>query len=63
MPLHQLPVLIFGDKKMVQSTAICRYLAKKVGLAGENELENYEIDSVLDTFNDLRLSKSQNAIR
>lgn len=57
MPFGQMPVLEIDDKKIVQSSAICRYLGKLVGLAGDNDFESMEIDSVLDTFNDLRLSK------
>ncbi|KAK5640320.1 hypothetical protein RI129_011131 [Pyrocoelia pectoralis] len=38
-----------------QSIAICRYLAKKVKLAGANDLEDLEIDAIVDTINDLRL--------
>jgi hypothetical protein len=37
--------------------AICRFLSKKVGLAGANDLENYEIENAVEIFNDLRLSK------
>ncbi|KAG5668485.1 hypothetical protein PVAND_016424 [Polypedilum vanderplanki] len=57
-PLGQLPVLEIDDKEHVQSMAICRYLAKQVGLAGDSDLENMEIDAVVDTFNDIRLKIS-----
>jgi glutathione S-transferase len=57
MPMKQLPVLEMDGKRAFQSVSICRYLGKKVGLAGENGLEDLEIDSVVDTFVDLRLSK------
>lgn len=57
MPFGQMPVLEIDDKKVVQSGAICRYLAKIVGLAGDNDLENLEIDSIVDCFNDIRLSE------
>lgn len=58
MPMGQMPVLeIENGKKLSQSVSICRYLAKKVGLAGKTDLENFEIDSVVDTVNDLRVSK------
>jgi len=56
-PLGQLPVLEVDGKKMNQSISICRFLAKKVGLAGKTDYENYEIDSVIDTIVDLRTSK------
>lgn len=57
MPLGQMPVLEVDGKQMHQSMSICRYLAKKVGLDGKTDYENYEIDSVADTVNDLRQSE------
>lgn len=57
MPFGQMPVLEFDGKKVHQSVAICRYLAKQVGLSGANDFENLEIDMVVDTINDFRLSK------
>lgn len=57
MPLGHVPVLEIDGKKMSQSISICRFLAKKVGLAGNNEMEDFEIDSVIDTVNDFRMSK------
>jgi len=56
-PMGQAPTLEVDGKVMYQSIAITRYLAKKVGLAGSNDWENYEIDNVVDTVNDLRSSK------
>ncbi|XP_070495369.1 uncharacterized protein [Chironomus tepperi] len=58
MPFGQMPVLEIDDKKIVQSGAICRYLGKLVGLAGDNDFESLQVDSVLDIFNDLRLKIS-----
>ncbi|KAK5640387.1 hypothetical protein RI129_011198 [Pyrocoelia pectoralis] len=46
------PHMPFGQ---TPSIAICRYLAKKVKLAGANDLEDLEIDAIVDTINDLRL--------
>jgi glutathione S-transferase len=40
-----------------QSIAICRFLAKEVGLCGSNDFEDFEIDSVVDTINDFRFSR------
>ena len=60
MPMGQMPVLEMpesGGKKVHQSMSICRYLAKKVGLDGKTDYENFEIDSVVDTVNDLRISE------
>ena len=44
-------------KQVGQSRAIARYLAKKVKLAGNDDWENLEIDAIVDTINDLRLSE------
>nr|QIM41217.1 glutathione S-transferase [Calliptamus italicus] len=58
MPFGQMPLLEIDGKKMIQSTAICRYLGKKLGLAGENEWESAQIDMAVDTITDLRLKLS-----
>ncbi|XP_063977327.1 uncharacterized protein LOC135162608 [Diachasmimorpha longicaudata] len=55
MPFGQTPVLEVDGKKIHQSTAICRYLAKQFGLAGKDDWENLEIDAAVDTIHDLRL--------
>lgn len=57
LPLRQLPILEIDGKVFYQSIAICRYLAKKVGLAGSNALEDYEIDNAVDNLNDFRASE------
>lgn len=57
MPLGQMPVLEIDGKRIHQSMAICRFLSKKVGLAGSTDFENYEIDSVVYTIDELRQSK------
>ncbi|CRK93022.1 CLUMA_CG006591, isoform A [Clunio marinus] len=54
MPMGQMPILEVDGKRVHQSTAICRYLAKEVGLAGSNTWEDLEIDIAVDTINDLR---------
>ncbi|XP_044753584.1 glutathione S-transferase isoform X2 [Coccinella septempunctata] len=54
MPFGQLPVLEHNGKKIPQSLAICRYLAKQVKLAGNDDWENLEIDSIAEAVNDLR---------
>lgn len=55
--LGQVPVLEIDGKKIVQSAAICRYLAKKCNLYGKDDWEALEIDSTVDNFYDLRKSK------
>nr|WEU54066.1 glutathione s-transferase sigma-1 [Protohermes costalis] len=54
MPFGQVPVLDIDGKRAHQSGAICRYLAREFGLAGDNNWEALEIDTIVDTINDLR---------
>lgn len=49
----QLPVLEHGDKKLTQSMAIELYLARLFGIYGKNVEDEYQIDSLLCTFEDL----------
>ncbi|XP_071864637.1 glutathione S-transferase-like [Bombus fervidus] len=53
-PYGQLPVLVIDGKKIAQSTAICRYLAKQYGLAGKDDWEALHIDATVDTIHDVR---------
>nr|XP_012217369.1 PREDICTED: uncharacterized protein LOC105669156 [Linepithema humile] len=53
-PFGQVPVLEIDGKKVNQSFAICRYLAKQYKLAGKNDWEALEIDVTIDNINDLR---------
>ncbi|XP_049803132.1 glutathione S-transferase-like isoform X2 [Schistocerca nitens] len=55
MPFGQVPVLEIDGKKLCQSTAICRYLGKQVGLSGANDWENLQIDMAVDTVSDIRM--------
>lgn len=57
MPFGQVPILEIDGKVIHQSMAITRYLAKLVKLVGKDDMEALEIDSVVDTVNDLRASK------
>jgi prostaglandin-H2 D-isomerase / glutathione transferase len=57
MPMGQMPVLEVDGKRAHQSLAITRYLAKQVGLNGADAWEDMEIDTAVDTINDLRLSE------
>ncbi len=49
-PYGSIPVLeVDGNGKMLAgSRSIQRYLAEKCGLAGSNDIENAEIDSIID---------------
>ncbi|XP_046688652.1 hematopoietic prostaglandin D synthase-like, partial [Homalodisca vitripennis] len=53
-PFGQLPLLEEDGKPICQSLAIVRYLAKKAGLAGNNDWEDLQLDIVSDTLVDLR---------
>lgn len=53
-PFGQVPILEVDGKMAPQSIAIARYVAKQVKLTGKNDWEDLEIDSVVDTINDLR---------
>lgn len=55
-PFGQLPTYKENDKLAWQSTAICRYVAKKVKLTGSNDWEDLEIDAIVDTYRDLNHS-------
>ncbi|KAI6238184.1 GST protein [Aphelenchoides fujianensis] len=56
-PFGKLPVLEMDGKKLPESMAIIRYLAKQHGLAGKNDFESAEIDAIVylwkDFFNDI----------
>ena len=56
MPMNQLPCLEVNGKKVNQSLACCRFIAKEIKLAGNDDWENLQIDTVADTVNDFRLS-------
>lgn len=57
MPFGQTPILTVDGKIANQSVAIARYAAKKVKLVGSNDWEDLEIDAIVDTINDFRISK------
>ena len=50
---HQMPILEHNGKKMSQSLAIDLYLLRQFNLYGKNIDEQYEIDNLLCTFDDL----------
>lgn len=46
-----------NGKVVNQSTAIARYIAKQLKLVGKDDWEDLEIDAVVDSITDLRLSE------
>ncbi|XP_060876817.1 glutathione S-transferase-like [Metopolophium dirhodum] len=56
IPYGKVPLLEIDGKVLNQSTAICRYLAKKANLAGSDDWESLLIDIAVDNFQDFRLS-------
>lgn len=58
MPFNKVPVLEIDGKVLNQSVAICRYLAKKAGLAGSDEWESLLIDIAVDNVVDLLQGKT-----
>lgn len=53
--MGQMPVLEVDGKRVHQSLAMCRFVAKQINLAGDNPLEALQIDAIVDTINDFRL--------
>ena len=53
MTWGQLPCLTWstGDR-IFQSMAICRFIAREVGLAGDTSLEMAQVDEVIDALQD-----------
>jgi glutathione S-transferase len=50
---HQMPILEHNGKKLSQSVAIDLYLLRQFNLYGKNNDDQYEIDNLLCTFDDL----------
>ena len=59
MPMEQVPILEIDGKVYHQSRAIGRYLAKKFGLYGNDDLEAMKIDATVDDIEDYRSCKLQ----
>ncbi|XP_022173704.1 glutathione S-transferase-like [Myzus persicae] len=56
IPYGKVPLLEIDGKVLNQSSAICRYLAKKANLAGSDDWESLLIDIAVDNFQDFRMS-------
>nr|QCX41803.1 glutathione S-transferase [Pagiophloeus tsushimanus] len=64
-PFGKLPILEIDGKRVSQSVAIARYLAKQFGLLGKNDWEALQADSLIDALGDyeacgMRLFKEEN---
>lgn len=57
MPMGAMPVLDIDGKRVHQSVAMTRFLAKEVGLVGENSWQDMEIDIIVDIIKDFLSSK------
>lgn len=55
--MGQMPVLEVDGRRVHQSLAMCRYVAKQVGVAGNDAFEDLQIDAIVDTINEFRLSE------
>jgi len=53
-PYHQVPVLNVDGTQIAQSSAIARYISRKYGFFGANELETAQIDAVWEQVVDIR---------
>lgn len=63
-PFGSVPILEYDGEVLAQSVTIARFLAKKAGLAGRNELEMAKTDMIVDhTIDLLNNSKSNKIIR
>merc|ERR1712004_559557 len=54
-PFGQLPVLSWDGVEICQSMAAARFIAREVGLAGNNSLEQAQVDEVVDVIQDLHV--------
>merc|ERR1712130_696619 len=52
-PFGQLPLLQWGDQVICQSMACARFIAREVGLAGNNNMESAQVDEIIDVIQDL----------
>ena len=52
-PFGQLPMIEYDGVKLAQSKAINRFLARKAGLAGKDDLEQCQVDMYLELLSEL----------
>ncbi|CAB3372554.1 Hypothetical predicted protein [Cloeon dipterum] len=56
LPLGQVPVLEFEGKTLFQSISICRFLARRFNLTGEDEWDSLQCDIAVDTISDIGIA-------
>lgn len=61
-PWGQLPILEYEGATIAQTMTICRFVAKKAGLAGNNALEQAQMDMVADKCDEYTTSKIHDII-
>jgi len=49
MPMGQVPVLYYKGQELIQSLTIARFVGRKCGLAGSNEVEEFLCDQFVST--------------
>jgi glutathione S-transferase len=59
MPFGQVPVLEVDGQFLSQSYAIARYIARKHGLAGQDDWEQAQVDMYADCIKDFMISNCQ----
>ena len=52
-PFGQLPILNWDGEEICQSMACARFIAREVGLAGNNNMERAMVDEIVDVIQDL----------
>ena len=52
LPWGQLPCLTWNGERLCQSMSICRFLAREMGIAGNNSLEMAQVDEIVDVIQD-----------
>jgi len=52
MPWGQVPALTWKGTRVCQSMAICRFLAREIGIAGRDSLEMAQVDEIVDVIQD-----------
>lgn len=57
-PMGQMPILEIDGIQIGQSVAMARYVASLVGLAGQSDAENLQIDIIVDNIIDFRSSNT-----